>query len=93
MRILRLCQDEYLSDPGIVRDRAAYLLARLLTRPDMPVALANFLDWATDALRRAGRDDATTAARGAGRRRNRRQARTGGHLPRAGSGARARRGV
>ena len=65
MRILRLCQDEYLSDPGIVRDRAAYLLARLLTRPDMPVALANFLDWATDALRRAGRDDATTAARGA----------------------------
>ena len=66
MRILRLCQDEYLSDPGIVRDRAAYLLARLLTRPDMPVALANFLDWATDALRRAGRDDATTAARGGG---------------------------
>lgn len=65
MRILRLCQDEYLSDPGIVRDRAAYLLARLLTRPDMPVALADFLDWATDALRRAGRDDATTAARGA----------------------------
>ena len=65
MRILRLCQDRYLSDPGIVRDRAAYLLARLLTRPDMPVALAKFLDWATDALRRAGRDDATIAADGA----------------------------
>ena len=92
MRILRLCQDEYLSDPGIVRDRAAYLLARLLTRPDMPVALANF-GLGDRRMRRAGRDDATTAARGASRRRNRRQARTGGHLPRAGSGARARRGV
>ena len=39
MRILRLCQDRYLSDPGIVRDRAATLLARLLTRPDMPLSL------------------------------------------------------
>ena len=53
MRILRLCQDRYLSDPGIVRDRAATLLARLLTRPDMPRALASFLDWATEALAKA----------------------------------------
>ena len=53
MRILRLCQDRYLSDPGIVRDRAATLLARLLTRPDMPRALARFLDWATEALANA----------------------------------------
>ena len=52
-RILRLCQDRYLSDPGIVRDRAATLLARLLTRPDMPRALASFLDWATEALAKA----------------------------------------
>ena len=50
MRILGLCQDRYLSDPGIVRDRAATLLARLLTRPDMPRALSTFLDWATAAL-------------------------------------------
>ena len=57
MRILRLCQDRYLSDPGIVRDRAATLLARLLTRPDMPRALATFLDWATNAL--GGRVDTT----------------------------------
>lgn len=54
MRILDLCQRRYLADPGIVRDRAAFLLARLLTRPDMPVALATFLDWATRALARAG---------------------------------------
>ena len=53
MRILRLCQDRYLSDPGIVRERAATLLARLLTRPDMPRALASFLDWATEALAKA----------------------------------------
>jgi hypothetical protein len=53
MRILDLCQRRYLADPGIVRDRAAFLLARLLTRPDMPVALATFLDWATKALARA----------------------------------------
>ena len=53
MRILRLCQDRYLSDPGIVRERAATLLARLLTRPDMPRALARFLDWATEALTKA----------------------------------------
>ena len=54
MRILDLCQKKYLADPGIVRDRAAFLLARLLTRPDMPVALAAFLDWATRALACAG---------------------------------------
>lgn len=54
MRILDLCKRRYLADPGIVRDRAAFLLARLLTRPDMPVALATFLDWATRALARAG---------------------------------------
>ena len=54
MRILELCERRYLTDPGIVRDRAAYLLARLLTRPDMPTALTKFLDWATAALARAG---------------------------------------
>ena len=62
MRILDLCQSRYLSDPGIVRDRAAYLLARLLTRPDMPKALARFLDWAADALARAGDSDRSDAA-------------------------------
>ena len=50
LRILALCQDSYLRDPGIVRDRAAFLLAKLLTRPDMPLALQKFLVWATDAL-------------------------------------------
>ena len=43
---------EYLSDPGIVRDRAAFLLARLYPA-DMPVALATFLI-DTSALARAG---------------------------------------
>ena len=61
MRILRLCQDRYLSDPGIVRDRAATLLARLLTRPDMPRALARFLDWATEALANANAPHAASA--------------------------------
>jgi hypothetical protein len=61
MRILRLCQDRYLSDPGIVRDRAATLLARLLTRPDMPRALARFLDWATEALANANAPRAAPA--------------------------------
>jgi hypothetical protein len=50
LRIIALCQDSYLRDPGIVRDRAAFLLAKLLTRPDMPLALQKFLAWATDAL-------------------------------------------
>ena len=40
-------------DLVVVRDRAATLLARLLTRPDMPRALASFLDWATEALAKA----------------------------------------
>ena len=44
LRIIALCQDSYLRDPGIVRDRAAFLLAKLLTRPDMPLALQKFFD-------------------------------------------------
>ena len=39
MRILRLCQGQYLSDPGIVRDRAAHP-RQTVDPPDMPVALA-----------------------------------------------------
>jgi hypothetical protein len=68
MRILRLCQDRYLSDPGIVRDRAATLLARLLTRPDMPRALARFLDWATEALANANAPRAAPAPEPTGNR-------------------------
>jgi hypothetical protein len=55
MHMLELCQKRYLSDPGIVRDRAAFLLSKLLTRPDMPNALRGFLTFATDALARASR--------------------------------------
>ncbi|KAF6263485.1 armadillo-type protein [Scenedesmus sp. NREL 46B-D3] len=48
-RIMRLCQ-AYLQHPGAVREMAALLLARLLTRPDMAAALADFLQWQQQAL-------------------------------------------
>lgn len=48
------CQ-AYLSAPGSVRDAAARLLGRLLSRPDMTAALATFSAWAADALATSGR--------------------------------------
>ncbi|KAG2446099.1 hypothetical protein HXX76_000699 [Chlamydomonas incerta] len=50
-RILGLCQD-YLHHPGGVREMSAVVLGRLLTRPDMGGALAEFLDWVPAALGR-----------------------------------------
>jgi hypothetical protein len=47
--ILRLCQ-RYLASPGSTREMAAVVLGRLLTRPDMAPALAEFLGWGCQAL-------------------------------------------
>ncbi|EFJ45543.1 hypothetical protein VOLCADRAFT_94333 [Volvox carteri f. nagariensis] len=48
-RILNLCQ-EYLHHPGGVREMAAVVLGRLLTRPDMGSAMAEFLEWCPGAV-------------------------------------------
>lgn len=48
-KVMVLCQD-FLSQPGAVREMAALLLARLLTRPDMPAALSDFIAWQQQAL-------------------------------------------
>ena len=44
----------HLSSPGSIRDMAALLLGRLLTRPDLEPALAHFLNWAGRALHTEG---------------------------------------
>lgn len=49
-RVLSMCK-EYLHHPGVVRDMAALLLGRLLTRPDMKNALGDFLTWSGEALK------------------------------------------
>eukprot|EP00854_Cymbomonas_tetramitiformis_P010531 gene10531-12462_t len=48
-RIVQVSQD-FLSDPGKVRDMAAVVLSKLLTRPDMGALLHTFLDWAFEVL-------------------------------------------
>ncbi|KXZ49841.1 hypothetical protein GPECTOR_19g292 [Gonium pectorale] len=48
-RILVLCRD-YLHHPGGVREMSGVVLGRLLTRPDMGAAMAEFLDWVPGAL-------------------------------------------
>ncbi len=49
LELLSLCRG-FLAEPGIVRDVAAAAMARLLTRPDMAAALAEFLTWCRGAL-------------------------------------------
>ena len=44
----------HLSSPGSIRDMAALLLGRLLTRPDLQPALDNFLQWSRTALHSEG---------------------------------------
>lgn len=44
----------HLCSPGSIRDMAALLLGRLLTRPDQEPALAHFLQWACNALHTEG---------------------------------------
>ena len=53
LNVVSLCQ-EYLAEPGIVRDMAAATLARLLTRPDMGACRDGFLAWCGCALAREG---------------------------------------
>ena len=48
-KLMNLCQ-EYLYHPGTVRDMAALLLGRMLTRPDMNAALGVFITWVEEAL-------------------------------------------
>ncbi|KAI5064124.1 hypothetical protein GOP47_0020794 [Adiantum capillus-veneris] len=48
-KILTLCKD-YLASPGPMREMAGVLLSRLLTRPDMPTALRDFMTWTQQAL-------------------------------------------
>uniref|UniRef100_A0ACD5U5V7 Uncharacterized protein n=1 Tax=Avena sativa TaxID=4498 RepID=A0ACD5U5V7_AVESA len=43
-RILDICKD-YLSNSGPMRRMSGLLLARLLTRPDMPKAFSSFMEW------------------------------------------------
>ncbi|KAL9429999.1 hypothetical protein AB3S75_025391 [Citrus x aurantiifolia] len=49
MRILGFCKD-YLSNAGPMRTIAGLLLAKLLTRPDMPTAFASFVEWTHEVL-------------------------------------------
>ncbi|CAG9461750.1 unnamed protein product [Pedinophyceae sp. YPF-701] len=49
LRIMRMTQD-FLSDPGLVRDAAGTLLGTLLARRDMTLALADFIQWAAAAV-------------------------------------------
>ncbi|KAA6421473.1 MAG: tubulin-specific chaperone D-like, partial [Trebouxia sp. A1-2] len=44
----------HMSSPGSIRDMAALLLGRLLTRPDLQPALDNFLQWSRMALHSEG---------------------------------------
>jgi len=44
----------HLSSPGSIRDMAALLLGRLLTRPDLQPALDDFLQWSRTALHSEG---------------------------------------
>ncbi|XP_008812353.2 tubulin-folding cofactor D isoform X2 [Phoenix dactylifera] len=48
-RILEICKD-YLSSAGPMRRISGLLLARLLTRPDMPKAFNSFTEWAHEVL-------------------------------------------
>ncbi|XP_010234909.1 tubulin-folding cofactor D isoform X1 [Brachypodium distachyon] len=48
-RILDICKD-YLSNSGPMRRMSGLLLARLLTRPDMPKAFSSFMEWAHKIL-------------------------------------------
>lgn len=50
MRTLHCCCPLSHTHAGAVREMAALLLARLLTRPDMPAALADFVAWQQAAL-------------------------------------------
>ncbi|KAK9814241.1 hypothetical protein WJX72_002759 [[Myrmecia] bisecta] len=52
-QILVLCRS-YLASPGSIREMAALLVGRLLTRPDMAPALRQFLAWAHTALHSDG---------------------------------------
>ncbi|KAK4803453.1 hypothetical protein SAY86_003270 [Trapa natans] len=49
LRILSFCKD-YLSDAGPMRTMAGLLLSRLLTRPDMPRAFIQFIDWTHEVI-------------------------------------------
>ncbi|CAK9328524.1 unnamed protein product [Citrullus colocynthis] len=49
LRIISFCKD-YLSSAGPMRTMAGLLLARLLTRPDMPKAFISFTEWTHEAL-------------------------------------------
>ncbi|XP_023000016.1 tubulin-folding cofactor D isoform X1 [Cucurbita maxima] len=49
LRIISFCKD-YLSSAGPMRTMAGLLLARLLTRPDMPKAFISFIEWTHEAL-------------------------------------------
>lgn len=48
-KILTLCKD-YLASPGPMREMAGVLLSRLLTRPDMRIALRSFMTWSQGAI-------------------------------------------
>eukprot|EP00959_Pyramimonas_sp_CCMP1952_P246525 5152615-Pyramimonas_sp.AAC.1 len=60
-RMASVCK-EYLSESGLVRDMAAVVLGRLLTRPDMRSLLEGFSTWALAALE-ADPSDLTSAFR------------------------------
>eukprot|EP00249_Psilotum_nudum_P020538 c27747_g1_i1 orf=323-4195(+) len=48
-RIIQICKD-YLANPGPMREMAGVLLSRLLTRPDMQIALKSFIQWTHETL-------------------------------------------
>lgn len=48
--MVSMCQEHFLTSPGPMRQLAGLLLARLLTRPDMAIALSSFADWCSHAL-------------------------------------------
>ncbi|KAF5833815.1 armadillo-type protein [Dunaliella salina] len=48
-KLMDICKD-YLRHPGGMREMAALILGRLLTRPDMATPLADFVAWSKEAL-------------------------------------------
>uniref|UniRef100_A0A7S3QWP0 Tubulin-specific chaperone D n=1 Tax=Dunaliella tertiolecta TaxID=3047 RepID=A0A7S3QWP0_DUNTE len=48
-KLMDICKD-YLRHPGGMREMAALILGRLLTRPDMATPLADFVSWSKEAL-------------------------------------------
>lgn len=48
-RVVNLCK-KYLREAGKLRDAAALVLARTLTRPDFSSHLEDFLKWSVDII-------------------------------------------